>query len=104
MPNEDILALWRMPAHEFNEWRRQNDLPELLAFFKRDLPHFEEWQAVHAITDDTFLAVTQPSRFFRGRKMMFLASNTGPDFDLGVDVTSLSFYDRRISDRMFEEW
>ena len=40
MPNEDILALWRMPVHKFNEWRRQNDLPRLLAFFKRDLPNF----------------------------------------------------------------
>jgi hypothetical protein len=48
-PNDEILALWRMPPHEFNEWRRHNDLPQLLAFFKRELPHFEEWQQVHAI-------------------------------------------------------
>ena len=24
LPNEDILVLWRMSAHEFNEWRRQH--------------------------------------------------------------------------------
>lgn len=99
-PNDDILALWRMPPHEFNEWRRQNDLPQLLAFFKRELPHFEEWQRVHAITDDTFLAATEPSRFFLGKKTLFLTSITGPDFEQGgAEVTRLHFYERDIDKR-----
>jgi hypothetical protein len=103
-PNDDILALWRMPAHEFNEWRRQNDLPQLLAFFKRELPHFEEWQRVHAITDETFLAATQPSKFFRGDKTMHLWSSTGPDWEQGgAETTSVHFSERWLSNRSWEE-
>lgn len=103
MANEDILALWQMPAHAFNEWRRANDLPELLAFFKQSLPHFDEWQSSHAITDDTFLSATSPSEFFKGTTRKYLASSTGPDFELQRDVTKIFFYDRPISTREFDE-
>ncbi len=103
-PNDDILALWRMPQHEFNEWRRQNDLPQLLAFFKRELPHFDEWQQVHAITDDTFLTATKPSKFFRGDKTMYLWSSTGPDWERGGnEATSVHFSERWLSDRDWEQ-
>ena len=47
--NESIYELWEMEPEEFNQWRCQNDLLKLLAFFKEVLRHFEEWQAAHAI-------------------------------------------------------
>jgi hypothetical protein len=94
-----------MPAHEFNEWRRQNDLPELLTFFRNELPHFEEWQQVHAITDETFLAATQPSQFFRGDKTMYLWSSTGPDWDRGgAETTTVHFSERWLSSRDWQAW
>ena len=43
-PNDSVYRLWELPKHEFDQWRRNNDLPELLACFKQVLPHFKEWQ------------------------------------------------------------
>ena len=58
---------------------------------------------MHAITDHDFLAVTEPLRFFRGDKVVYLVSSTGPDYDQGADTTRISFYSRQISSRDFEE-
>jgi len=38
-PNDSVHQPWDMPRHEFDRWRRENDLPALLAFFKQVLPH-----------------------------------------------------------------
>jgi hypothetical protein len=65
-----------MPRHEFDQWRRENDLPALLAFFKQVLPHFNEWQSANGITDEVFLMATQPSKFFIGNSRLFLACST----------------------------
>src|SRR4051794_21787638 len=77
-PNDSVHQLWEMPRHEFDQWRRDNDLPALLAFFKQVLPHFDEWPSAHHVRGDVFLTATQPSRFFIGTSVLFLACSTGP--------------------------
>src|SRR5689334_5788401 len=103
-PNADVTALWQMPAHEFDQWRRENDLPALLEFFKEVLPHFREWQSVFGISDAVFLAPTEPSRFFLGEKPLLLSSSTGPDFEQKRNVTDVFFYEERRDKRADEEW
>lgn len=39
----DARVLWKLPPHEFNQWRRKNDYPLIFATFEKKLPHFEEW-------------------------------------------------------------
>lgn len=103
-PNEDVYRLWEMPRHEFDEWRRKNDLPELLAFFKQGLPHFGEWQSVHGVTDEVFLTATQPSKFFIGKSLLFLACSTGPDYDAGQDLTRAYFHETAFDVTAGEAW
>lgn len=75
----NILAAWQMDRDRFNAWRAQNDLTQLLAFFKRTLPNFETWQNEFSITDSLFLAVERPSRFFEGQRDSFLRLGTTGD-------------------------
>ncbi len=101
--NDEVHKLWELPRHEFDQWRRENDLPKLLTFCKEVLPHFEEWQTTHRVSDDVFLAPHQPSRFFRGTRPLFLVSSTGPDYDVGHDATTAYFCDHPIDPRLDEE-
>jgi hypothetical protein len=103
-PNDRVYRLWEMPRHEFDQWRRENDLPQLLAFFRQVLPHFNEWQSAYGVTDEVFLAATQPSKFFTGKSQLFLACSTGPDFDAGRDLTNAHFHDRALDLRANEAW
>src|SRR5258705_322900 len=102
-PNARVHELWEMSARQFDQWRRENDLPELLAFFKNTLPHFEEWQSAQKIDDDVFLTCTQPSRFFIGDKSRFVLCSTGPD-EYGGQRTSVYFHDRAQDVKSDEEW
>jgi len=103
-PNDDVYRLWEMPRHEFDQWRRENDVPALLALFKEVLPHFKEWQTAHGITDQIFLAPTQPSRFFIGTSQLFLTCSTGPDFEARRDLTTAHFHDRALDLRANRAW
>jgi hypothetical protein len=49
--NPDVARLWSLSKEEFNQWRRDNDLPGLLAFFRSTLPHFAEWLSEGSISD-----------------------------------------------------
>lgn len=51
-------------SEDFNDWRRENDLPQFLAFANETLPHFGEWQEVFGVTDELFLQSNQTSEFF----------------------------------------
>lgn len=94
-PNRDILDLWRMPKREFNAWRRNNDLSGLLEFFRRELPHFSEWQQVHAVDESVFLSLDEPSKFFCGHGTRYLVEITGPDDEGdGAERTWIYCYDR----------
>src|SRR4051812_24518736 len=102
-PNESVHKLWEMPPIRFDQWRRENDLPELLGFFKTALPNFEEWQSVHKIDNAVFLTPTEPSKFFLGDKPAFLVSSTGPD-EWGAERTTAYFHERRYDDKSDQEW
>jgi hypothetical protein len=102
-PNDHIYRLWEMSPEDFNKWRRENDLPELLVFFQKSLPHFAEWQAVHKIDDTIFLALTEPSNFFMAGTKKFLLSTTGPD-EFGNERTRIYFHDRPLDANSDDEW
>lgn len=82
MPNYALnpQQLWSLPFDAFNEWRRKNDLPDLLEYFKRTLPRFESWQSEFKIDDSTFLAVDTPSHFFYGHTKLYVHCG-GKTFD-----------------------
>lgn len=56
--------MWLQSPNAFNDWRRKNDLPQLIAFFKEALPHFEEWQKTFSVSDELILKSNQTSEFF----------------------------------------
>jgi hypothetical protein len=61
---DNIDELWNMSSEDFNNWRRQNDLPKLLLFFNEYLPFFKEWQKDNGISNDYFLLSDNTSEFF----------------------------------------
>ena len=44
-------TLWAMPPDKFNEWRRENDYPRILAFFKQRFAEFKDWQTSQQLSD-----------------------------------------------------
>ena len=37
------IQLWQMPSAQFNDWRAENDIPDLFEFLATLLPSFNEW-------------------------------------------------------------
>ena len=68
-------VLWDLEPEAFNEYRRKNDLPRLLKYFKKELPYFEEWMDEYGITEDIFIS----------------APHTG-EWLIGVDTRTLEDY------------
>lgn len=66
-PNQHILDLWNLPKEDFNKWRRKNDLPNLFAVLRANLPHFEEWLEQTHITELEILDYEFISNFFTGK-------------------------------------
>ena len=64
MVPENKSALWEFSSEEFNQWRRINDLPKLLNYFREILPFFEEWQKEFHLTDDLILSHNHTGDFF----------------------------------------
>jgi len=58
--------LWSLTPDEFNQWRKENDLPRLLAFFKGYLPFFSEWLDEFGITDSNFCNAPHTGEWFIG--------------------------------------
>jgi hypothetical protein len=81
--NDEAWKLWSLPKANFNEWRRQNDLPVLLSFFKT-LPDFSKWQETQNIRDEDVLAVDHTSRLFSGNKIQYLVDYTAPGDAIGA--------------------
>lgn len=69
---DQAKILWAMPKEEFNKWRRENDLPRLLAYFKSSLPNFQDWMTKFNITDNDFINLNHTSNFFIGTKPKYL--------------------------------
>ena len=60
----DIQSLWKLSPEDFNTWRQENDLPQLLEFFRKELPHFDEWLLKFNITDTDFCLAPHTSQWF----------------------------------------
>ncbi|MCI5143257.1 MAG: hypothetical protein D3909_16335, partial [Candidatus Electrothrix sp. ATG1] len=62
-----IEKIWNLPAEEFNEWRRKNDLPILYRNLKRELPKFQEWLDNYQLTyEEHFLTAPHTGDLFAG--------------------------------------
>lgn len=81
--------MWQQSPSGFNNWRRKNDLPNLINFFKESLPHFEEWQQAFSCTDDVLLKSNQTSEFFIGTERSAFYSYLNPwHWDKEPDIRS----------------
>lgn len=76
VPAHDRSYLWTLNPDQFNLWRRQNDLPMLLAFFKEELPSFTEWLAEYGISDESFYLAPHTGEWFLGEKNLELSMYT----------------------------
>jgi hypothetical protein len=99
---EEAAHLWQMSKPAFNTWRRANDLPGLLEFFKGTLPRFSKWQAVYNITDTDVLSVDHTSHLFAGTDTKHLVDFTEPERgpnepERVISVTSLSGWELKSS-------
>ena len=56
--------IWKLSSEEFNQWRRDNDLPKLMNFFHESLPFFSEWQQKFNLTDDIIMSHDHTGDFF----------------------------------------
>ncbi len=64
--------LWALTPLEFNKWRRENDLNDLLNYFQKTLPHFDEWLTENSLTIDFILQTDKTGDFFYWDKEVFL--------------------------------
>ena len=56
--------IWKLSASDFNQWRRENDLPKLMDFFSESLPYFSEWQKKHKLTNEIIISHDHTGDFF----------------------------------------
>lgn len=85
VPELTAEQLWSLSPEDFNEWRRKNDYPNIIAVFKRRLPFFEEWQENQHINDELMfhhgiarfissedlLVLCTYSEQYQGKKILF---------------------------------
>jgi len=89
---EDIQKLWLRNINNFNDWRRRNDIPLLLTFFKGYLPFFEEWQETNNISDEVFLSSDKTSEFFLKKSRLYYYKITNPPELIHLDNKEVSFH------------
>jgi len=72
MTKQERLAVWQLPARQFNDWRKQNDLPRLFDYLRQVLPRFSEWVQLY-FPNITYLAQQDfPGRLINGSQNMQL--------------------------------
>ncbi len=54
-PNIKPLELWQMSAAEFNDWRKKNDYPRIVNYFKDHLNEFNTWLTEFHIDENELL-------------------------------------------------
>jgi len=72
MANLKPDELWALNPMEFNKWRRENDLKDLLNCFQKTLPHFDEWLTENRLTIDLILQTDKTGNFFYWDKEVYL--------------------------------
>lgn len=57
LPRRNPQEFWDMRADEFNKWRRENDFPRILDFFKKKVGGFSVWMKEYDISDDIIISL-----------------------------------------------
>lgn len=103
--NKEIISLWMMSKDEFNKWRRENDIPKLLKYFKENMPLFKEWQIENAIDDSIFLSSDRTSEFFIGSEERYLTTATGPSESGQIETASfVTPKSRKALEKEYAQW
>ena len=56
---------WNQDYKDFNFWRKENDIPQLINSFNKNLPDFKIWKETFGITNDHLKDVSNIGEFFR---------------------------------------
>jgi len=64
-------ALWAMRPDDFNRWRKENDYPRIISFFKEKLPLFKKWMDDQKISDEILIEYS-PSSFLKEKGILYL--------------------------------
>lgn len=67
-PYPDPERLWSLPPHSFNEWKAQNDLPQLFEYLRGLLPGFGDWLDLLPFGMDVALRIIPTGDLFKGEK------------------------------------
>lgn len=69
-PQAPLGLLWGMKGEDFNDWRRKNDYPRIIKYFKDRVEDFNLWMDDQQVTDELLLKYSV-SRFIRFEKVLF---------------------------------
>lgn len=53
----NATELWQLSPEQFNEWRRENDYPQLWELLVTSLPHFDDWMADQQIDKNVIFQI-----------------------------------------------
>lgn len=74
--------LWAMPTADFNQWRAENDLPQLFAHFQKVLPQFDAWLTEFGFSLEFIVQLRNPGQLFHGDGIkLLLESNEAEHID-----------------------
>ncbi|WP_186059702.1 potassium channel family protein [Burkholderia gladioli] len=69
--------LWNMQPHIFNEWRANNDIPVLFAYFSTILPGFKDWIATLPFDHNVMVRIVPTGALFKGNKIKLAIERNG---------------------------
>jgi len=76
-PYPSPTLLWNMQPHIFNEWRANNDIPVLFAYFVTILPGFEDWIATLPFDRHVMMRVVPTGALFKGNQTKVAIERNG---------------------------
>ncbi|MFX1453432.1 MAG: potassium channel family protein, partial [Promethearchaeota archaeon] len=65
----NIQSLWNMSVDDFNQWRKQNDLPILFKYLATKLPGYNEWLSVNSFSTKYLLDIIPTGELFKGKQV-----------------------------------
>lgn len=78
-PKIDVKILWEMSAHDFNLWRKINDYPRIISFFKKRLPKFSDWMEEQSVSDEMLIEYS-PSKLMQEIDKVYIYTVFKNDF------------------------
>lgn len=58
-----------MSVDDFNEWRKENDLPILFQYFSEKLPGYDEWLSYNSFSLNDLLTISPTGELFKGNEI-----------------------------------